>query len=591
MEVRVLGPLEVIDDQARSLRLGGRKQRALLARLALDANRTVAVERLVDDMWGEDVPESAAKMVQIYVSQLRKVLPAGVLRTRAPGYVIELEPEAVDANRIALLRGEARAALAAGDAAKASERLGDALALWRGPALAEFAEPFAAAEAAHLEELRLACLEERIEADLARGLGADVIGELEALVARHPLRETLHRQLTLALYRSGRQAEALAAYERFREQLDDELGIEPSAAMKALQYGILNQDPQLELPAPRAAPRMPAAGRDRFVARADELRRLEAALDAAAAGGGTTVLIAGSAGIGKTRLAAEVVTRARTRGATVLAGRCIQMVGSGLPYLPFVDALRPFRDSPALGAGLRELPRLIPDLGDGAAVATVAATRADARLALFEDMLILLGRLAATEPLLLVLEDLQWADESTLDLFAFLSQAIAPHRILLVGTYRSDGVRPGDHLYALATGLATAGAARSLTLGPLKPREVEAMLAASSDTPLPPRSPWRSPSAPRGTRSSRASCSPPPCAARRRCHRSCATLCSATSHVWGRTPTRCCGSRLQRAATSRTGCSPRCCRSASSSSRLRCGRRSRTTSWCRSRALSGSAMP
>ena len=183
-------------------------------------------------------------MVQIYVSQLRKVLPEGVLHTRPPGYLIELEPEAVDATRFAQLRAEGRAALAAGDPETASARLREALALWRGPALAEFTEPFAGAEAAHLEELRLVCLEERIEADVARGLHADVVGELELLVARHPLRESLHRQLTLALYRTGRQAEALAAYERFRAMLDDELGIEPSAALKALQRQILNQDPR-----------------------------------------------------------------------------------------------------------------------------------------------------------------------------------------------------------------------------------------------------------------------------------------------------------------------------------------------------------
>ena len=163
-------------------------------------------------------------MVQIYVSRLRKVLPEGVLRTRAPGYVLEVEPEAVDATRFATLRREGRAALAAGDPETAAARLREALALWRGPALAEFSEPFARVEGAHLEELRLVCLQERIEADLARGLHADVAGELEALVARHPLRESLHRQLVLALYRAGRQADALAAYERFRQGLGEGSG-------------------------------------------------------------------------------------------------------------------------------------------------------------------------------------------------------------------------------------------------------------------------------------------------------------------------------------------------------------------------------
>ena len=166
MEFRLLGPLEAVDG-AVPLALGSRKPRALLARLLLDANRTVAVERLVDGLWGEDAPDSAAKMVQIYVSHLRKVLPAGVLRTQAPGYRVEVDPEALDLGRFTRMRREGRAALEAGEAAAAAALLTDALRLWRGPALAEFSEPFARVEGVHLEELRLGCLEDRIEADLA----------------------------------------------------------------------------------------------------------------------------------------------------------------------------------------------------------------------------------------------------------------------------------------------------------------------------------------------------------------------------------------------------------------------------------------
>src|SRR5213075_2557979 len=215
----------------------------LLARLILDANRAVPMQRLLDDLWGEDVPASATKMVQIYVSQLRKVLPAGVLRTQPPGYLVATDPEAVDAVRFGALRSKGATALADGDATTAAAALREALALWRGPPLAEFTdEPFAQVEGAHLEELRLACVQECIEADLALGRHGDMVGELEALVAEHPLRETLHGQLMLALYRSGRQAEALAAYERFRRTLDDELGIEPTEPLKELQFKILNQD-------------------------------------------------------------------------------------------------------------------------------------------------------------------------------------------------------------------------------------------------------------------------------------------------------------------------------------------------------------
>jgi DNA-binding SARP family transcriptional activator len=452
MEVKVLGPLEVTDGTA-PLALGGRKPRALLARLALEANRTVTVQRLVDDLWGDEVPDSAPKMVQIYVSQLRKVLPEGVLCTRAPGYAIELAPEAVDATRFGALRAEGRAALAGGDPQAASERLREALALWRGPALAEFSEPFAGVEAAHLEELRLVCLEERIEADIACGRHADVVGELEALVARHPLRESLHRHLTLALYRAGRQAEALAAYERFRRRLDEELGLEPSPPLKALQLAILKQDSSLEIAAPRrngsAAPR----GGDRFVGRERELGRLDGCIEAAEAGVGRACLVTGPAGIGKTRLTAELAERAAARGTTVLSGRCIQLFGAGLPYLPFVEAMRGVCEWPEPGAALAQ---------------------AGSRLALFEEVL---RELDAAAPVLLVLEDLQWADASTLDLVAFLAHAAAGRRILLVGTYRSEEVHPGDPVRRLD--------AETLVLEPLPPADIDALLVARSQTPLP----------------------------------------------------------------------------------------------------------
>jgi SARP family transcriptional regulator, regulator of embCAB operon len=245
MNVRLLGPLEV--EYGRTpVRLGPAGQRALLARLLLDANRTVAVERLVDDLWGHDMPPTAFKMVQIHVSRLRKVLPDGVLVTHAPGYALEIAPEALDLVRFDRLREQGRAALARGSAAEAAHYLRDALALWRGPALAEFGEPFAALEGRRLEELRVACLEDRIDADLALGGHAPLIGELAALVAHHPLRERLQRQLMLALYRSGRQAEALAGYRRVRQMLSSELGIEPSPALRELERRMLQQDPALD---------------------------------------------------------------------------------------------------------------------------------------------------------------------------------------------------------------------------------------------------------------------------------------------------------------------------------------------------------
>jgi DNA-binding SARP family transcriptional activator/pimeloyl-ACP methyl ester carboxylesterase len=230
--------LEVRDDGA-PVRLGGPRQRALLARLALEPGRTVSVDTLLEDLWGEHQPPTAVKMIHVAVSQLRKVLPAGSLQTRAPGYVLH---SATDLARF--------------DELRAAGRLDDALALWRGPALAEFSEPFAAREGARLDDLRLGALEDRIDADLARGEHGSVVPELEGLVAAGPLRERPRRLLMLALYRAGRQADALATYRAFRATLDDELGIEPSAELRALELSMLRQDepaPSAPAPAPPSA--------------------------------------------------------------------------------------------------------------------------------------------------------------------------------------------------------------------------------------------------------------------------------------------------------------------------------------------------
>ena len=252
MEFKLLGPLEV-GDRSAPISIAGRKQRALLARLLLDANRTVAADRLVDDLWGESVPDSAHKMVQIYVSQLRKVLPDGLLQTRPPGYAVEVEPASIDLVRFEQLRREGEAAHAAGNAELAARRFDEALSLWRGEALAEFQEPFAQAETARLGELHLACIEARIAADLDRGRHGELVAELEPLLTRYPLREGLRAQQLLALYRSGRQSEALAAYRRFRDLLADELGLEPSPRLKELERRILRHDRTLDYEPVRAS--------------------------------------------------------------------------------------------------------------------------------------------------------------------------------------------------------------------------------------------------------------------------------------------------------------------------------------------------
>jgi DNA-binding SARP family transcriptional activator len=250
MEFRILGPLTVWHEGV-EVSLGGRKPRALLASLLLHANEVVPADRLIDELWGEDSPQDAATALRVNVSRLRKALPQDVVTTRPPGYIVRAELDALDRHRFERLVDEGRCLLARGLAAHASDRLRDALSLWTGPALADFTyESFAQAAIARLEEIRLAAIELRIDADLALGRHDELVGELEALVAEHPLRERLRRCLMTALYRSGRQAEALDVYRNARRVLVHGLGIEPSPALHELERAILRQDPSLDLEAP-----------------------------------------------------------------------------------------------------------------------------------------------------------------------------------------------------------------------------------------------------------------------------------------------------------------------------------------------------
>jgi DNA-binding SARP family transcriptional activator len=244
MDFRLLGPLEVVSERDQPLALGGVKQRSLLAVLLLEANQLVSTDRLIDQLWGAAPPATAAKSIQVYVSRLRKALGDQRLVTHPPGYVLRVEPSELDLARFEQLAGEARRAAPE----SAARKLREALAIWRGPALADLAyESFAQVEVARLEEMRLAVLEQRIEVDLALGRHAELVGELEALVTRHPLRERLRCQLMLALYRSSRQAEALDAYRAARCELSEELGLEPSEELKRLEQAILRQDRGLDL--------------------------------------------------------------------------------------------------------------------------------------------------------------------------------------------------------------------------------------------------------------------------------------------------------------------------------------------------------
>jgi DNA-binding SARP family transcriptional activator len=447
MEFRILGPLEV-SEGGRKLDLAG-KQRTLLAILLLNVNEAVSTDRLIEDLWDGHPPETATKALQVYVSQLRKLLGRDRVQTKAPGYLLQVEPDELDVARFQRLHEEGK--------------LEEALALWRGPPLSDFAQKrFAQTEIARLEELRLACVEERIDQELAEGSHAELVGELEALVADHPLREHLRAQLMLALYRSRRQAEALEAYQAARRALVDELGIEPSPELQELERRILRQDPTLDVGA-RPAPARRAAGT--FVAREWELSTLEAGLEDALAGRGRMFLLVGEAGIGKTRLADEFAARAKQRGLLVLWGRCWE-AGGAPPYWPWTQALRTY--ARACGTdGLRdaspELAQLLPELADLYPGQPASGDADAARFRLFESVAAFFRSAAARErPLLLVLDDLHAADEQSLLLLRFLAGELAEMPMVVVGTYREE--QAAEELRRLPS--------RDLRLGGLSPIQV-----------------------------------------------------------------------------------------------------------------------
>lgn len=255
LEFRILGPLEVVSEEG-LVTLGGPRQRATLAILLLAASRVVSIDRLADDLYRGAAPVTAVTQVQRQISELRKALGvSSAIETRSPGYVLRLAPGQLDLDRFQRLAEQGMRAAGADDARRASDRLQEALGLWRGVPLADFVdEPFARCAIARLEELRLVALEHRIEADLILGRHADVVGELEDVVADNPFREGFVAQLMLALYRAGRQTEALAAYRKARDALVDQFGIDPSPALQERQKAILSHDLSLNGTLARRAP-------------------------------------------------------------------------------------------------------------------------------------------------------------------------------------------------------------------------------------------------------------------------------------------------------------------------------------------------
>ncbi len=487
MEVRILGPMQVRSASV-TLPLGGPRQRAVLAMLALRVNELVPDEFLIDGLWGESVPAGAAGALQVHVSRLRKALRcsgrpdagSGDVRRGARGYLLELDPAAIDWWRFQRLAGEATR-VGSTAPTRSVELLREALGLWRGHPLAEFADlPFTRVELPRLEETRLHALGRRIELELNLGQHRELVGELETLVGRHPSHEGLYAQLMLSLYRSGRPAEALEAYQRARRYLADELGVDPGSGLTDLQSAILTRDARLDPKPPTVAvttaptdpPEHPALVRGpaelgELVGRAEPLAALHAAaVDAHE--DPVVAMVAGEAGIGKTCLIERFGRQRQAHGARVLVGGCVELAGDPIPHAPLAEMMRQLERAdwmnPELGSRVRsDLHRLLYRDGE---------SPTDGRGALFHRVLDLLQLVAEScDETVLVFEDLHWADQATLDLVTFLIRTL-PRRTLLVLTYRNDELPSRPGLRALLAMLGRHSGARRVDLGCLSRREL-----------------------------------------------------------------------------------------------------------------------
>lgn len=483
LQFGLLGTLEVVDGSGGSVDLGGLQPRTVLAVLLVAGGRVVTADTVLDELWGDDPPATATGTLQSYVSRLRRVLERGaggngnrLLLWEPPGYRLAVAPEAVDFRRFEVLADEGRSLLAGGRHEEARRVLSSAEALWRGPALAEFRDrDFAAGLARRLEERRLAATEDRIAADLALGRHAATVGELSELVDLHPLREELRAHLAVALYRAGRQAEALRTLADAGRTLREELGIEPGRPLQELESAILAQDPRLDAPpvvaarAPAPVPGPPAAdgaptlpasvAPQGMIGRRAELATLLGALEEAMTGATRAVVIEGEPGIGKTRLAEELGAEAARRGATVLWGRAFEG-GAAPAFWPWLAPLRALGAALPPGTAPAELAGLLS--ASGGASAPAAGDRAG--FVVFEGVAAVLAAGATAAPLVLVLDDVQWADEASLELLSLVAARLDAVPLLVVCTVRELEVGRNDALVDALAALTRRPGTRRLRL-------------------------------------------------------------------------------------------------------------------------------
>ena len=435
--------------------LGGVKERCLLAALAVHRGKAVSTAALLDALWGDRPPRTAAKTLQNYVLRVRRALAGDgdlSIVTRPAGYCLRGAQEMVDAGLAESLIGAGRQAMAGGDAAAAARLLRQALDLWRGPALAEFADQqFAAAEALRLEELREAALEDLFDAELALGRHHEVVASLEALVTSGPLRERRWGQLMAALYRDGRQAEALDAFHRLRQLLAQDLGVDPGADLRQLYQAILHQSPELAWQPQQRSRKTTGPG---YFGRVPEMSHLVGRFEDAAAGRGGVVLLAGEPGIGKSHALQQLAGVARASSATVLSGRCVE--GTWVPpFRPFAEAIDGYGESvgperlaaefgPAAAVLARiapRLPELLPDLTPPPSLQPDAE-----RFRLLDAAAQFFTALSAHATVLLILDDLHWADAGTAMMMRHVARSCAHRRLLIAGAYRTTEMITEDPL-------------------------------------------------------------------------------------------------------------------------------------------------
>jgi DNA-binding SARP family transcriptional activator len=487
---RLLGPFEVLRD-GDPLELGGPQQRAVLAHLVLEAGRVVPVDRLIARVWGDEPPAAALGTLQSYISRLRRALeparaagaPARVLASEAPGYLLRVERDTIDLFRFESLADEGRRAAEAGDTATALDRFDEALTLWRGPALAGLAgEISVEAVIVRLEEGRTAVVEDRFDAELALGRHGAVIGRLQEAVAEQPLRERLWGQLALAQYRAGRQADAVRTLATARTTLGEELGLDPGPDLQRLELQILNHDPALAVvpvaterpvptppPTPAAAPPPPPAPSD-VIGREREQQEIVAALDTVAAGNAVVLLVDGEAGIGKTTILDDVGRETQVRGWPLAWGRCVE--GGMAPALwPWVEAVR----SLARAAPPEQRAAFV---GDAADVDALLAVEAGTSFQLADQLAAALARASAVTPVVVVLDDLHWADPESLELLSLVGARLAGTPVLLAGAHRPLDLGDLGPLATTLGALARLPSVRRLSLGGLAPDDVAAMMQA-----------------------------------------------------------------------------------------------------------------